>query len=335
MPTLQDVAKRAGVSTATVSKVLSNTPYFTDQTRDRVMEAVQELGYRPNLAARALASGKTHIIAVVFPYVYDAIFKDPLVMQILEGIESVCNQHHYNILLSTPRLTPDTYDERYLQLVQSGYIEGLIAIDNVNIASAAAPAIEMEIPSVGIGYHPAHCTVRSDDFAGGQLLMHHVLETGHRNIGIITTPHDTNFAISQRFEGLRQAAEQHQIDFDGLPVAVGNFSTQSGAQAVEQLLTDYPDLTVIISLNDRMAIGAMQQLQRQGKRVPQEISVVGYDNIATSSVLSPALTTIDQQASELGRRAAETLFAVFNDEAPSNVVLTPKLVIRESTAAQR
>src|SRR5215207_9299732 len=103
MPTLQDVAKKAGVSTATVSKVLSNTPYVSDATKAKVLEAVEALGYRPNLAARALSSGKTHIIAVVFPYIFDAIFKDPLVMAILEGVESVCTEQHYNILLSTPR----------------------------------------------------------------------------------------------------------------------------------------------------------------------------------------------------------------------------------------
>lgn len=335
MPTLQDVAKRAGVSTATVSKVLSNTPYFTERTRERVMEAVRELEYRPNLAARALASGKTHIIAVVFPYIYDAIFKDPLVMQILEGIEYICNQHAYNILLSTPRLQANRYDERYLQLVQSGYIEGIITIDNVRMASAASPAIAMNIPTVSIGYHPAPCIVRTDDAVGGQLLMQHLLEAGHRAIGIITTPPDTNFAIDRRFDGLRHAAERHGADFAAMPVALGDFSIRSGANAAEHLLSQQPGITAIISLNDRMAIGTMQQLQRMGKRIPRDISVVGYDNIAISSVFSPTLTTIDQQASELGRRAAETLVAVFNGESPSNVVLAPQLVIRESSAAPR
>ncbi|MBN8618508.1 MAG: LacI family DNA-binding transcriptional regulator, partial [Anaerolineae bacterium] len=104
MPTLQDVAQKAGVSTATVSKVLSNTPYVSETTRLKVMEAVNELGYTPNLAARGLSSGKTHIIAVVFPYMYEAFFTDPLVLLILQGIEGECTQRGYNILLSTPRL---------------------------------------------------------------------------------------------------------------------------------------------------------------------------------------------------------------------------------------
>src|SRR5690606_4338433 len=151
MPTLQDVAKRAGVSTATVSKVLSNTPYFTEETRLKVMAAVDELGYLPHLGARALSMGKTHIVAVVFPYIYDAIFKDPLVMQILEGIESESTQRGYNLLLSTPRLSKDGPDLHFQQMIRSGYLDGMIAIDNVPLASVAKSAYDRKIPHVVIG----------------------------------------------------------------------------------------------------------------------------------------------------------------------------------------
>ena len=153
MPTLEDVAKRAGVSTATVSKVLSNTPYFTEKTRSKVMRAVAELGYIPNLAARALSSGKTGIIAVVFPFVYEAIFTDPLVMYILQGIEAVCAQQGYNLLLSTPRLAENEIDVTYLQLVQSGYLDGVIAIDNHPQVSALTAVRAKGTPAVSMGYH--------------------------------------------------------------------------------------------------------------------------------------------------------------------------------------
>src|SRR5688500_16069914 len=151
MPTLQDVAQKAGVSVATVSKVLSNRPYFTEETRDKVMLAVRELGYTPNFAARALSTGRTGIIGVVFPYIFDAIFKDPLTMQILEGIESECKLRNYNLLLSTPHLTEEGTDDNYRQLVHSGYMDGIIALDNVPKASVVTPIDQTRTPVIAIG----------------------------------------------------------------------------------------------------------------------------------------------------------------------------------------
>ncbi|PJF21679.1 MAG: hypothetical protein CUN56_09835 [Phototrophicales bacterium] len=335
MPTLQDVAKHAGVSTATVSKVLSNTPYFTEETRQKVMEAVKALGYRPNLAARALSSGKTHIIAVVFPYIYDAIFKDPLVMHILEGIEAASTAKGYNILLSTPRLNTDGPEEAYMQLIQSGYIEGMIAIDNVPMASVGMVAEAQHIPVVSIGYHPAAYSVRSDDETGGKLAFEHVYSLGHRRIGIITVEHGINFAIAARLKGLYHAAQDYEISPADLPIAFGNFSTQSGAKAAEELLGNHPDLTALLCLNDRMAVGAIQYINQIGRSVPDDITVIGYDNIALSAVINPPLTTIDQHPGKLGEIAFDMLMDVLNGETPTSVVLPPDLIIRGSDAAPR
>ena len=331
MPTLQDVAKRAGVSTATVSKVLSNTPYFTDETRDKVMKAVDELGYIPNLAARALSSGKTNIIAVVFPYVYDRIFKDPLVMHILEGVESETTQSDYNILLSTPRITDDGVAPQFTQLMNSGYIDGIIAIDNVPLASVTEVSHTKKIPTVVIGYAENKYSVRSDDFSGGQQLAEHLLSLGHRKIGIISVPDKMNYAINQRLVGIRKTLDDAGIDFDTLPHELSDFSTAGGAKSVNTLISNNHDLTAVICINDRMAMGAIQQLSQMGKRVPEDISVVGYDNIASSETVTPPLTTVDQQAAELGRSAAEMLMAILNKRKPKSVVLPTQLIIRDST----
>lgn len=326
MATLQDVAQRAGVSIATVSKVLSNTPYFTEETRLKVIEAVNALGYVPNLAARALSSGKTNIIAVVFPYVYDTIFKDPLVMQILEGVETVITQQQHNMLLSTPRLYGDTPDESYIRLMRSGYIDGVIAIDNVPAVSVAAQA--NDLPVVVIGHHPAQYAVRSDDYAGGKLLMQHIRDLGHHNIGVITVEKDINYSINHRMAGLCDAAGEAELH-----ISEGNFSTASGAQAARYLLEKYPDLTALIALNDRMALGALQYLSAIGQHVPDDMTVVGYDDIALSEV--SALTTINQRGAEIGQAAAQMLFAILNQEQPEPVLLQPALIIRRSSAAPR
>ncbi|MEO1286912.1 MAG: LacI family DNA-binding transcriptional regulator [Chloroflexota bacterium] len=244
MPTLQDVAKRAGVSTATVSKVLSNTPYFSDATRHKVMDAVRELGYRPNLAARALSSGKTNIIAVVFPFIYDAIFKDPFVMRVLEGIEAVCTEQGYNILLSTPRLHDNEPDDHYMRLLQSGYIEGLIAIDNVESVSFAQYGEEMDVPSVTLGHHKGAYRVWSDNFKGGKLLMEHVLSQGHRHIGIISVKPEMNLAIQERMRGMQYVIDHASLDYE-LPIIESDFSSEGGIKSASTLMREHPELSLI------------------------------------------------------------------------------------------
>ncbi len=331
MPTLQDVAKHAGVSTATVSKVLSNTPYVREETREKVMRAVAELNYVPNIAARALSSGKTHIVAIVFPYIYDPIFKDPVVVRILEGIDEECNLRGYNILLSTPHLQPGTVDDTYYRLLHSGYIEGVIAVDNVPLASVTQLAEQRHLPAVAIGYHTARYSVRSDDYGGARQQMTHILELGHRRIGIISAPEAVNYSVARRMTGLREAAQEQGLNYDALPVCLGDFSTESGMSCAANLLAQHPEITALICLNDRMAFGALQQARLLGRRVPHDLSVIGYDDIPTAAIFAPALTTIDQQTLELGRSAARMLFEVLDNKFPDPVELPARLITRAST----
>ncbi|MBZ0304631.1 MAG: LacI family transcriptional regulator [Anaerolineae bacterium] len=332
MTTLQRVAERAGVSTATVSKVLSNTPYFTEETRRKVMQAVEELGYVPNLAARALSSGKTNIIAVVFPQIFDAIFTDPFMLHLLEGVEDECHEHGYNMLMSTPRLTPYGFDAHYQQLIQSGYADGIVALDNVPARSVLQIAHERELPAVGIGYHDNKYYVRSDDSAGAGQIMQHVLELGHQRIGIISVAEDLNFSVRRRLNGLRAAAENYHVDFESLPRVEGDFSIRSGGQAADELLTLHPEITAIICLNDRMAMGAIQQARVLGRSIPENLTVVGYDDIPGAAVFAPPLTTINQQAPEIGRAATRMLFELIDRGNPSPVTMPPVLVVRQSSA---
>lgn len=332
MPTLEDVAKRAGVSTATVSKVLSNTPYFTEETRQKVMRAVTELGYVPNLAARALSSGKTHIIAVVFPYVYEAIFTDPNIMNILEGIEAECTPRGYNILLSTPQLSPNGPDTHYQQLILSGYLDGVIAIDSYPSASALKPVQEKGVPAVVIGYETCPFFVHHDDQAGGQLMMEHLIGLGHTCFGVIDVPEDINYGVKYREIGIRAAAEAAGLDYDSFPQKHGDWSTRSGSLCASELLERHPDITALICYNDRMAMGAIQQARSMGRTVPDDLTVTGYDDIPTAAVFAPPLTTINQRSPEQGRIGAQLLFEVLGGKQPDPVGLAPLLVVRESSA---
>lgn len=332
MPTLEDVARRAGVSTATVSKVLSNTPYFTEATRAKVMRAVEELGYVPNLAARALSMGKTYIIAVVFPYVYDAIFTDPLVLTILGGIETECSQRGYNMLLSTPHLSPNGPDDNYKRLILSGYLDGVIALDSFPAMSVLKLVSEKGVPAVAIGYHDCDFRVCSDDRSGGFQAMQHLLALGHRRIGIISVPENTHLCVSKRLEGLRAAVEAAGEDFCALPLVDGDWSTPSGTRGAATLLTEHPDLTALVCLSDRMAMGAIQQARELGRAVPRDLSIVGYDDIPMASTFHPSLTTISQEGAEIGRLAAQLLFEALGGALPQLVNTPTHLVIRQSSA---
>ncbi len=334
MPTLQDVAQKAGVSTATVSKVLSNTPYFSEATREKVMKAVDDVGYIPNLAARALTTGKTNIIGVVFPYIYETIFEDVTVMSMLRGIESECRKRNHSILLSSPRID-EALDTQFQMLVQSGYFDGMISLDSIQQTSFSEFAQENGIPSVVIGYHESEHYVRCDDYVGSHDLMKHVVSLGHQHIGVITIPDNTHIGIDQRMNGIYEACRDAGIDVDTLSIACGDFSIASGQTAVKDLLEQNPNLTAIVSINDRMAIGAIQHLQAIGKHIPDDITVVGFDNIELSQLIAPALTTVDQRPILQGQQAAQMLFNVLDKKSPEPVILEAPLVIRDSTSTAK
>ena len=331
MPTLEDVAKRAGVSTATVSKVLSNTPYFTEKTRHKVMLAVNALGYVPNLAARALSTGKTHIIAVVFPYVYEAIFTDPNVMHILAGIETECTQRGYNILLSTPRLSAEGTDIHYLQLIQSGYLDGVLAIDSFPLGSALEPVLARNMPAVAIGYTKGDYYVRHNDQIGGQIIFEHLIEKGHRQIGVISVPEEMNFGVEHRLIGMQTACEVFGLDFEALPIAYGDWSMTSGTRCAAELLAEHPNMSALMCMNDRMAMGAIQYAGETGLSVPGDLTVTGYDDIPSASFFSPSLTTVSQRSPEQGQAAARMLFDLLEGNTPEPVILPPQLIVRQSS----
>jgi len=228
----------------------------------------------------------------------------------------------------------DEPDDHYLHLLQSGYIEGLIAIDNEQNVSFAQHATNQNVPAVVLGHHHGEYRVLSDNYSGGKLLMETVLGHGHEKIGVISVKPEMNMAVQERLKGMLEVYHQANIGFD-LPVVESDFSSEGGARVTEKLITDHPDLTVIIGLNDRMAIGAMSRLQSMGMRVPEAISVVGYDNIPITASTQPKLTTIDQKPIELGKAAAELLLKQLNDAQPINVVVRPSLVLRESLATRR
>ncbi len=328
--TIRDVAARAQVSVSTASRILSNSTKekFTDATRAKVLQASVELGYRPNFAARALASGETRIIAAIFPRVHDTPFTALALLQIMSGIEAYCSDNGYHMLISSPKMVDGVLDPNFISLLSGGYLDGAIIDGHSNIATIMEFVEQVNLRTVIIGQHPHTHYLRSDNREGGRLMMCHLLERGHQNIGLISVPD-----ITERLIGAQLAAEEHGIAFDSLPKEVGDFSGESGAIAARKLIDTCPDLTAIIAFNDRMAMGAINQLQSMGYSVPEQISVVGYDDLPRSRDFTPPLTTINHHLDEWGGLAMEMLHKLMRGEDPDPIILKPKLIVRESTAA--
>ncbi len=332
MATIRDVAKLAGVSVSTASRILSNSPKekYSSATRAKVLAASAGLGYRPNFAARALVSGQTHIVAAVFPRIYDTPFTATASLQILSGIEAFCSDNGYHMLITSPKIIDGQLDSNFTNLLTGGYLDGLIIDGHFNITPIMDFIDGLDIPCVVLGHYPHTYTLRSDNVLGGQLMMEHLINLGHRKIGVISVPD-----ITQRLEGVRLAAERHGINFNSLPHYHGSFSEESGAFGAERLLNQHPDLTALIAFNDRMAMGAIKQLHQMGYRVPEHISVIGYDDLPRSGDFNPPLTTIHHRLSEWGSLAMGMLLEQINGGTPDSIVLSPQLVARQSTAAPR
>ena len=330
MATIRDVAKHANVSASTASRILSNSTKekYAQETRNRVLQASVELGYRPNFAARALVSGQTRIIAAVFPRIYDTPFRALASLQILSGIEAYCSDKGYHTLITSPNIIDGVLDPHFIDLLSGGYLDGAIIDGHFNITPIMEFVSQLNLPLVILGHHPHTYYLRSDNALGGRLMLQHLIDLGHRQIGIIGVPD-----ISERLRGVQLAAEESGMDFASLPFAIGDFSEDSGAAAAASLLTQHPNLTALVAFNDRMAMGAINQIQSMGYSVPDQISVVGYDDLPRSSDFNPPLTTINHQLSEWGELAMNMLLDVMNGNSPEPIVLEPRLVVRHSTSA--
>lgn len=332
MVTIRDVAKQAGVSVSTASRILSNSTKetYAQATRKKVLQASRELGYRPNFAARALASGQTNIIAAIFPRIYDTPFTALASLQIMSGIESFCSDNGYHMLITSPNIIDGKLDTHFTNLLTGGYLDGIIIDGHFNITPIMNFMDGLDIPTVVLGHYQHTYSLRSDNVEGGRLMMKHLLDLGHQHIGLIRVPD-----ITERLEGVRIATENHGLNFDSLPYYDGSFSAESGALGATYLLENYPELTALVAFNDRMALGAMNQLRDLGYSIPDDISVVGYDDLPRSRDFNPPLTTINHKLSEWGLLSTEMLLDVINGNNPEAIVISPTLMVRQSTAVPR
>jgi DNA-binding LacI/PurR family transcriptional regulator len=321
-----DVAKRAGVSHQTVSRVLNNHPNVSPQTRADVMAAIRDLGYRRNAAARTLVTGRTNTIGVVS---FDTSLYGPASM--LHGIERAADPEYSVAIASLRAFDQQSLLEAVERFLGQG-VEGVIVIAPETAAIAALSAVAADTPLVAVGCLPSLPlpSVAIDNRAGAARATQHLLDLGHETVQHVAGP-ETWFDAQQRIAGWRAtlkaagAAEPELVR--------GDWSARSGYEAGYQL-AEMTGVTAVLCANDQMALGLLRALAEKGRKVPADVSVVGFDDIPEAPYFLPPLTTIRQNFGELGHRAVHLLLDRIGGEhrAMATVPIAPDLIVRASSA---
>lgn len=334
--TIYDIAKRAGVSYQTVSRVINHSPNVKEVTRQKVDLAITELNYRPNLAARSLPGRRSFVIGFVAPYDPDYLIRDPNLLAQISGADAEADEHGYSLLLSTAGNSANGLNA-YKRFARHLVADGALVVETATREAGTSLLKELDCPYVYLGYDPGNpdaYAVHPDDFHGSCQVARYLLEKGHRRIGIINgPPMGAVGAMQGRLDGYQQVLAEAGYSFEPGLMVYGDYTRRSGEVAARQLWALSEPPTAIFALNDRMAMGAIQFLQAKGLRVPEDVAVVGFDDIPAAADFNPPLTTVRQPSREIGQVAARLLFARINGEAidEKQIILESELVIRKSS----
>ena len=329
--TIRDVAERAGVSHQTVSRVINLEKGVTDETRQRVLAVIAEMDYRPHAIARIMAKGSTCTFAVIAPNLTDFTFAS-----LIDGAATHARQNGY-FVTSASAPDPETFARLVEELVSSRRTDGLLVINPY--ADERHKYLPKDVPIVLMGARPRSQSLASvalDDFQGGYLAAQHLFSLGHRDIVVLSGPLEED-CTQDRLEGFRKAASEAGKALDESYIHPGDWSATSGVQAVDHFLASGKPFSAICAQNDRMAVGAIHQLRQRGLRVPEQVSVIGFDDMPLASYFDPPLTTIRQDILAIGREAAALLIAVIEGKVPTSrhQLFQAELVLRASTAPAR
>lgn len=331
MPTIRDVAKRAGVAPTTVSRVINNAGYVKDTTRERVETAIQELGYVPNRLARSLRLKRTHTLGLVVTDI-----ANPFWPAVARGVEDTAHTAGFNVILCNTDES-EAKQAQYLEVLLQKRVDGILLAP----ASASAELVDwiqsqtMPVVLVDRTVDGGQVdVVRGDSENGAYRLVQHLISLGHRHIAVLSGPNNVSTAVD-RVAGYRRAMGDAGLQVCPGWVRWGEFSRDSGYEMAEQVLATSPHPTALFAVNNFIAVGALRALRDMGLRVPEDISVVSFDDLTSQLVIEPFLTVADQPAYDMGKRAAELLLARLSGLARNgcqDVVLPVQVTIRESSA---
>ena len=335
--TSQQVAARAGVSRTTVSFVLNDAPLVETipvETRARVIKAARELGYVPNSAARTLASGLTRTLGLLLPDPHH-LEVDAFIPQLLYGLTAACNERGFRVIVEGMRASSG---DAYLSLIAARQIDGLIVLNpRLEDVSVQSELIGSGFPLVFVDdvEHPGAYTITQSSRMKDA--VSHLIGLGHERVAHITYAPISYHGSLDRLNVYRQTLEDADLPVDDALVRYGGLSAQSGYEAMVSLLDDAPPFTALFAGNDTVALGAIAAIHERGLRIPQDVAIVGYDDIPTAAYAVPPLTTVRTHPKEQGRRAGEVLIQLVRGDAPDerNIHIgNAELVIRKSCGAK-
>jgi LacI family transcriptional regulator len=324
--TLEMVAQAAGVSPSTVSRILNGTAAVATEKRQAVDEAIARLGFVPNPVARGLAGGRTLSVGVVTQAI-----DSPFYGGALRGVEEALDKAGYSPLFVSGHWNA-TVEARCIEVLRARRVDGIIVLDG-RLADTTLRGCARTLPLVVTGRTlsaPNLYSLQFDNFEGARMATEHLLAQGHQRIAFIAGDAAHPDAL-ERERGYRAALEAAGRPFDPAMVVPGRFHEEGGSAATERLLESGQRFTAIFAANDQMAIGACLALHRHGLRVPQAVSVVGFDDLLACRHTMPPLTTVHQPAYELGQLAAESMLQMLQGEKPTAALPPPRLVLRGST----
>lgn len=331
--TINDIAREAGVSIATVSNVMNNTGRVSEDTARKVKKIIEDHNYTPNISARKLKNKNSQLISVIVPYLKKGKFEDnPFFWQLLNGVENGAKDQRFNVMLT------GVENDHDLTFINKQYLDGIIVIGLdektklfKNIINLTVPCVFMDSYLTGQGIYQVY----NNDLMGGYLATKHLLSLGHKKIVIVAGKLAKQGVDYQRCLGYRQALEEADIAYDPNLIMDQGASIAGGYHAAQKIFSNQEKITAVFILSDIGAMGLIRGLNELGLAVPEDISVVGYDDIIYSEYMIPSLTTVRQDIYQKGETAVQLLLDQINRKNNSNgkqIILPVELKIRESTA---
>lgn len=325
--TIRDVAREAGVSVSTVSRVLNDKDDVAPETCARVRRVIQQLGYASSLAARSMRSQRTNVLGLVIPDL-----GDPFSIQVMRGVNRAAIEHGYDLIVYTSGTinmsSKAEREQHYVALLNGSVVDGTI------ISTPAATRFSTSAPVVAIDPNnesPDLPAVTSTNYAGALAAMEYLIGLGHRRIGFVGGRPDLRCAM-QRLQAYHDALAKAHIAADQALIEAGDFTAKAGRLCAQRLLSLPERPSAILAANDQSAFGVMEAAREAGLRIPQDLSLVGFDNIPETTYVHPNLTTVDQSIAQMGRLATEMLISLLQGKPldGDRLTTTTRLVVRDS-----
>ena len=332
--TIRQIAKLAGVSRSTVSRVINDHPNVSPETREQVLRIVAETGFRPDPIARSLSSRRADIIGLVIPLAIQSLFEDPFFPRLMQGISLGCNRHDYTLSLFLLH-TPEEEATLYRRISRRQFLDGVVVTAIRSEDPLIPQLLANRVPFVLHGRHedPRVSFVEVDNVTGAYTAVTHLVRLGRRRIALITGP-SGSLAAEDRKRGYLKALIERRLPVDEGLIIHGDFTENSSHEAMQRLLAREPDAVFVAS--DSMALGALRALRQAGKRVPDEVAVVGFDDMPQAATADPPLTTIRQPIQRAGVLAVDMLIDILGNgaEPARRIILPTELVIRASCGSR-